>query len=100
MHWLLREHGYAGVRKLLYHVTTVEGVTLCVKFTQQYNQRVHAAWAQAGLAPDLVSVETLPGGWHMVSMELLGQGWACLDELLLAGRSSPQVPQPPPGHIW
>lgn len=89
-----------GVRKLLYRVTTVEGATLCVKFTQHYNQRVHAAWAQAGLAPALISVKTLPGGWHMVSMELLGQGWACLDDVLVNSQSSPQVQRLLPCHIY
>ena len=92
--WLLDEPGYAGTRKLLFKATTTAGKTLCVKFTQTYNRAVHAAWAEAGLAPELHSVEDLPGKWFQVNMELLGEGWECLDTLLLTGRSTPQVSQP------
>ena len=91
--WLLQGVGYAGTRRLLFRVTTVDGATLCMKFTQRYSQAVHAAWAvrDAGLAPVLHSVESLPGGWHIVTMELLRGDSDCMADLQMAGQSTRQA---------
>ena len=70
--------------KLLFeatHVTT--GRAVCIKFTpRDYGAEVHAAWAAVGLAPVLLEHRVLPGGIHMVVMELLcpDQGWRMLAE--------------------
>ena len=38
-------------------------------------------WAHAGLAPKLLAFEQLPGGWFMVIMQQLGEGWQLLSSL-------------------
>ena len=74
------EHLYEG--KLLYMATHVHSSTrVCVKFSRHaYGSDVHAAWAAAGCAPALLSHTQLPGGLHMVVMELLdvASGWQVL----------------------
>ena len=58
---------------------------VCVKFAPAcYGGDVHAAWAAAGLAPALHAVERLPGGMHMVAMDLLSptDGWQVLALLM------------------
>jgi hypothetical protein len=58
---------------------------VCVKFSRAggYGDDVHAAWADARLAPALYSVEALPGGLRMVVMQLLPrtEGWRMLSEV-------------------
>ena len=71
--------------KLLFEATHVaSGRGVCVKFTpRDYGADVHAAWAAAGLAPALLEHRVLPGGIHMVVMELLypDHGWRMLAQL-------------------
>ena len=42
--------------------------------------QVHAAWAEAGLAPKLIECQPLPGGFTMVVMQqlLMQDGWSML----------------------
>src|SRR5689334_18251030 len=42
--------------------------------------QVHAAWAEAGLAPKLIECQPLPGGSTMVVMQqlLMQDGWSML----------------------
>lgn len=86
---LAEEAAFTDVRhwcedKLLFEATHVpSGRAVCVKFTPRaYGADVHAAWAAAGLAPALLEHRVLPGGIHMVVMELLhpDQGWRMLAE--------------------
>jgi hypothetical protein len=71
--------------KLLYAATHVPSARrVCVKFSRHaYGADVHAVWAAAGLAPQLISHARLPGGLHMVVMELLdvASGWRVLRQL-------------------
>ena len=68
--------------KLLFAATHMaSGRAVCVKFVpRSYGADVHAAWAAAGLAPALLEHRVLPGGMHMVVMELLSpdDGWHML----------------------
>jgi len=68
--------------KLLFMATHVPSSTrVCVKFSRHaYGSGVHAAWAAAGCAPALLSHAQLPGGLHMVVIELLdfASGWQVL----------------------
>jgi hypothetical protein len=61
------------------------GNSVCVKFSRSgdYGADVHAAWARAGLAPELLSVDALPGGLRMVVMQLLPRtdGWCMLSKV-------------------
>jgi hypothetical protein len=74
------EHFSPG--KLLYEATLVAtGARVCIKFAPRaYAADVHAAWAAAGLAPELLEHRVLPGGTQMVVMELLlpPDGWCML----------------------
>jgi hypothetical protein len=71
--------------KLLFSATHVaSGRAVCIKFAPRgYGVDVHAAWAAVGLAPALLEHRVLPGGMHMVVMELLRpeDGWRMLAEL-------------------
>ena len=71
--------------RLLYDATWVAaGARVCVKFAPRaYAAEVHAAWAAGGLAPELLEHRVLPGGIHMIVMELLSpeDGWCMLGEV-------------------
>jgi len=56
-------------------------IPVIIKFTQRYGMAVHAAWADAHLAPCLLEVVSLPGGWLMVVMEQLAGSWVPLADL-------------------
>ena len=73
---------HLGNGRLLWSARDAEGRPVCVKFTSHaYPEAVHRAWAEARLAPVLFSVTPLPGGLHMVVMELLPAGeWTRLGE--------------------
>ena len=73
-----------GPGKLLYEATLVAtGERVCIKFApRSYAAAVHAAWAAAGLAPALLEHRMLPGGIHMIIMELCSpdDGWCMLSD--------------------
>jgi hypothetical protein len=69
---------------------------LQVKYTRSYGASVHRAWAAVGLAPDLLRLEPLPGGWFAVTLQYLAleDGWVGLNALLacrLRGGSTQQA---------
>ncbi|KAI5986002.1 hypothetical protein EDC04DRAFT_2589995 [Pisolithus marmoratus] len=66
--------------KLLFIVETDAGQKLCVKFARSYNRVVHEQCAAWGISPSLKGLEAVPGGWHMVVMDLL-EGYECLYDI-------------------
>ena len=52
---------------------------ICVKFARSYSQKVHEFCAKGNFAPKLLGYETIPGGWHMVVMEHLGEDYVDFD---------------------
>lgn len=71
---------WPGSDKLLYTATHVQsGRQMLVKFAvvSEHATRVHAAWAEAGLAPQLIESRQLPCGLTMIVMEFLSpeDGW-------------------------
>jgi hypothetical protein len=86
--------------KLVYSATAVGHVAdalpqhalkdACIKFAARgYAADVHATWAAAGLAPALYEHRVLPGGVHMVVMQLLRRddGWRMLHEVPAGARA-------------
>ena len=57
--------------RLIYLATTTEGATVLVKFTRRYSASAHQFCAEAGVAPKLIGLQSLPAGWYMVVMEYL-----------------------------
>ena len=53
------------------------GEQVLVRFVRRYGGDAHAAWAAAGLAPQLRLIKPMPGAWFRVEMELLEatDGW-------------------------
>ncbi|KAF9471860.1 hypothetical protein BDN70DRAFT_819476 [Pholiota conissans] len=51
---------------------TIDGLrddnAICIKFVTRYCLEAHELLASKGLAPELLAVEHLPGGWYMVVM--------------------------------
>jgi len=89
-----------GSSRLLFLVEEgpeVEGHTrYLVKYTRSYGTSVHRAWAAAGLAPQLLRLELLPGGWLAVTLQYLAleDGWVGLNAMLecrLRGGSTQQA---------
>ena len=72
-----------GEAKMMWRVWRAGEDEQLVKYTSRYGAEVHRAWAEAGLAPKLLSCLRLPGGMFEVRMELLQkkEGWADLSEL-------------------
>ena len=50
--------------------------------------QVHQVWAQHGLVPGLEACVDLPGGYNMMVMDFLGEGWAMLHELFTKSKSA------------
>ena len=69
--------------RLLYEQPQSNGKLLLMKFATRYGRYVHSTLAAVGLAPDLIDVMALPGGWVMVVMELLDSTWQPLEECIL-----------------
>jgi hypothetical protein len=71
--------------KLLYSCLFNATQRRLVKFASidSYGEEVHRVWANAGYAPQLYSVERLPGGVFMIQMEHLNadEGWTCFFNL-------------------
>ncbi|KAG2486858.1 hypothetical protein HYH03_014541 [Edaphochlamys debaryana] len=66
---------------LLYKATRANGVQVAVKLSRHYCVEAHQKWAGLKLAPALYEAEQLPGGYQLLEMELLGEGWQSLDAL-------------------
>ena len=57
--------------RLIFSATTMDGITVLVKFTRRYSEAAHRHCAEAGVAPKLLGFRSLPAGWYMVVMEYL-----------------------------
>jgi len=66
--------------KLLFHGLAA-GKDICIKFTRRYSKEAHLACASLGFAPHLRGFHTLPGGWFMVVMDLLGEEYDLLSDI-------------------
>ncbi|CAL8468189.1 g7728 [Coccomyxa elongata] len=69
-------------QKLLYKLVEPDGGDSVVKFATRYSEEAHRALAAQELAPELLEVRQLPGGWFQIHMELLDAPWCSLLELL------------------
>jgi serine/threonine protein kinase len=58
--------------KLLFSAETADDERICIKFVRHYSKDIHAFCASKGFALTLKAFEELPGGWHMVVMEMIG----------------------------
>lgn len=68
------------VSKLLFTAVTTNEETICIKFVRHYSKAVHQFCASEGFAPTLKGFDELPGGWHMVVMEMIGDDYCCLSD--------------------
>jgi serine/threonine protein kinase len=66
--------------KLLFTAETANEEKTCIKFVRHYSKDVHAFCASQGFAPTLKAFEGLSGGWHMVVMEMVGEGYCRLTD--------------------
>ena len=64
--------------KLLFAAESGDNEKICIKFVRHYSEDVHAFCASKGFAPALEGFEELPGGWHMVVMEMIGEDYCRL----------------------
>jgi RIO1 family len=64
--------------KLLFAAETDDDEKICIKFIRHYSKDVHTFCASEGFGPILKGFEELPGGWHMVVMEMIGEDYCCL----------------------
>jgi hypothetical protein len=68
--------------KLLFTAETDDDKKLCIKFVRHYSKDVHTFCASEGFGPTLKGFEELPGGWHMVVMEMIGEDYCHLMDFL------------------
>ena len=66
--------------KLLFAAQTTNKEKICIKFVRRYSKDVHERCASEHFAPALYGFESLPGGWYMIVMEMIGEGYCCLGE--------------------
>ena len=79
--------GSADIRKLVYVATDQHKQQQVVKSTKQYGWDVHSTWGKAGIAPTLLTSNSIPnpGRWQRVQMEHLPSdiGWLTMQFLML-----------------
>jgi hypothetical protein len=64
--------------KLFFSAETANDKKICIKFVRHYSKDVHTFCASKGFAPTLNGFEELPGGWHMVVMDMIGEDYCRL----------------------
>jgi hypothetical protein len=64
---------------LVFDCQLSDGRRICVKFARRYGQEVHEFCARENFAPKLLCWKVIPGGWHMVVMEHLGEEYVQFD---------------------
>src|SRR5882762_2234963 len=64
--------------KLLFAAEMIDDERICIKFVRHYSKDVHKFCTSNGIAPELEGFEELPGGWHMVVMEMIADDYCCL----------------------
>lgn len=52
-----------------------------IKFVRRYSKDAHETCARLGFAPTLRAFATIPGGWHMVIMDYLGDAYEELNDV-------------------
>ncbi|KAF8823530.1 hypothetical protein HHX47_DHR10000441 [Lentinula edodes] len=68
--------------RLVFEVETEEKKLLYIKYTQQYGAEAHRKAYEFGIAPELLAYDdTLPGGWKMVVMNPIPQGYVEIDSI-------------------
>jgi len=65
--------------KLVFFGETDDGDDICIKFVTQYSKDVHEKCASMGFAPAIKGFDRLPGGWHMVIMDIIGNDYERFD---------------------
>lgn len=73
---------------LVFQCRTANEPETLIKFCTSYCTELHKQLAHAGLAPDLLDVSPLPGGWLMVTMRYLGNSWSTLWSILDSGNDA------------
>jgi len=61
--------------KLLFSAETADDEKICIKFVRHYSKDVRPFCASKGFALTSKGFEDLPGGWHMVVMEMIGEDY-------------------------
>lgn len=57
-----------------------------VKFVETYCTDAHKSLSAGNVAPELLGYDELPGGWLMITMEYLSDGWTMLESLSMDER--------------
>jgi serine/threonine protein kinase len=65
--------------KLVFFGKTDNGDQICIKFVRSYSVDVHQFFAGMGCAPTLKGFESVPGGWFMVVMDVIGSDYCLFD---------------------
>jgi hypothetical protein len=67
--------------KLLFAAAqTADDENICIKFVRRYSKDVRIFCASKGFTPTLKGFEELPGGWHTVVMEMIGEDYCPLSK--------------------
>ena len=65
--------------KLVFFGKTNDNKDICIKFARSYSKEAHIKCAAMGIAPVLRGFDLVPGGWYMVTMDVVGEGYRCFD---------------------
>jgi hypothetical protein len=72
--------------KLVFIGETEAGDDICIKFTHDYSVDAHLICASKRFAPALRGFESLPGGWYMVVMDVVGNDYKHICDSALAAK--------------
>lgn len=67
--------------KLVFFGKTDDDEPICIKFVRSYSKDAHAICELMGFAPKLKGFQVVPGGWQMVIMDVVGDGFVHFDQL-------------------
>jgi len=67
--------------KLVFFGKLSDNRDICIKFVRHHSHEVHSFCASTKAAPELLGLERIAGGWHMVVMGLIGGDYVELHQL-------------------
>lgn len=70
----------------MFFVKSTDGEELCVKFVREYSKEAHLECFSMGFAPALKGFEPIPGGWYMVTMDVVSADYERFDTTFSTAR--------------
>ncbi|KIK52112.1 hypothetical protein GYMLUDRAFT_370752 [Collybiopsis luxurians FD-317 M1] len=68
--------------RFVFEIKTQQDIVLYVKYARRHSEETHRKVHQLGLAPKLLVCHELEGGWKMIVMEPIPEGYEAADDII------------------